>query len=235
MNTQLHSIIHAHTSEYEHPLLLKLHALEELQQHERQQQFSEVLSALVSALKAKDPQLYKHSYRVQHFTRHITHTLHLPEDEARTIKLAALFHDIGKIGTQDRILGKSSRLTKREFEKIKEHPLRGALILGQSELLNNVIPAVYCHHERWDGEGYPNGLQGESIPFGARIVAIADAFEAMTSSQRSYQIPRSPLEALEELRRCAGTQFDPTLVDIFCLSLEADLLTPLNTLGLMLR
>jgi HD-GYP domain-containing protein (c-di-GMP phosphodiesterase class II) len=140
--------------------------------------------------------------------------MNLPKDERVTIGLGALFHDIGKICIEDALLHKVESLTSSEFEVIKEHPAHGALILGHFRMLKNVAPMVYHHHERWDGKGYPAGLQGEAIPLGARIVALADAFEVMTS-RRVYQVTRTPAEALEELYLCAGTQFDPHLVEWF--------------------
>lgn len=135
---------------------------------------------------------------------------------------AALLHDIGKLAIPTSMLQKASRLTQEECMHIKRHPAYGAVILGQMGMPSQVAHVVSHHHEHWDGRGYPAGLQGEAIPLGARIIAIADAFEAMTSL-RPYQAPRPSIQALEELRRCAGTQFDPVLVDRFYSSLEAGL------------
>ncbi len=222
------------TDAVEHPQFVELHPLyeafarlnsmtnaEETLQHELMQEFFEALSALMLTLKAKDPQLYEHSRRVEYFAHCLTQALHLSQEEAITIELAGLFHDIGKIATHNDVLQKASCLTRKEFEDIKQHAARGAQIINHIKMLNNVVPMVRHHHERWDGQGYPDGLQGDAIPFGARIVAIADAFEAMTS-HRAYITTRTPAQALEELRRCAGTQFDPVLVDRFCTCLEAD-------------
>ncbi len=195
---------------------------EETLQHELEQDFFEALSVLTLTLRAKDPQLFEHCCRIQRITHFLTQALKLPQAEGVTIELAGLFHDIGKIGIHNDVLQKPSSLTSQEFQDVKEHATRGAEILGRIEILNKVVPMVLHHHERWDGCGYPSGLRGEAIPFGARIVAIADAFEVMTS-HRPYLITRTPSQALEELRRCAGTQFDPVLVDRFCTSLEDDL------------
>ena len=173
-----------------------------------------VLSTLALTIKAKDPQLYLHSRRVQSLANCLMHAMNLPKEERVTIGLAGLFHDIGKIRIEDVLLHKAGDLTNQEFEVIKEHPAHGALILGRFRMLKNVVPMVYHHHERWDGNGYPGRLSGEAIPLGARIVAIADAFEVMTS-HRVYQAMRTPAEALEELYLCAGTQFDPYLVKWF--------------------
>jgi HD-GYP domain-containing protein (c-di-GMP phosphodiesterase class II) len=180
-------------------------------------------AALLLTLKIKDTELYRHSIRVQYFTHRLAQVLKLPNDEVTTIGLAALFHDIGKIVLPDALLRKASGLSQQEFEAIKQHPVYGALILARMSLLgDDEVQVVYHHHERWNGGGYPYGLRGEAIPLGARMVAIADAFEAMTS-HRPYQAIRTPTQALEELGRCAGTQFDPVLVDHFCTALAADL------------
>lgn len=223
MSTQSASILDIDTyKDVEQPSLVKQHVLEEQSVQDGKPLFSKALAGLVTLLKAKDIHLYQHSYRVQFFTRQLILELNLPEHRAKAIKLAALFHDIGKIGIPDQILKKSSSLTKLEFSKIKEHPTLGAHLLGRIPLFEEIIPSVHAHHERWDGNGYPNGLRGEAIPLGARIVAIADAFEVMTSSHRPYQSPMLLSEALEELRRCAGTQFDPLMVEIFCRNLDTD-------------
>jgi len=181
------------------------------------------LAALLLILLAKDPHLYTHSRRVRLLTHHLAcGVLYLSQDEAMPMELAALVHDIGKLAILDEVLQKASPLTQAEFAHIKQHPALGAVILRQLGMPTQVTGVVYHHHEHWDGAGYPSGLQGEAIPLGARIVAVADAFEVMTS-HRPYQTPRTPAQALEELRRCAGTQFDPFLVERFCTSLEADL------------
>ncbi len=203
----------------------RLHSLadaEETLQHELEQEFFEALSVLTLTLQVKDPQLFEHCCRVQYITHCLTLALKLPQAEGITIELAGLFHDIGKIGIDNDVLHKPSNLTSQEFQDVKEHATHGAQILSHIKMLDEVVSIVRHHHERWDGHGYPCGLEGESIPFGARIVAIADAFEVMTS-HRAYLITRTPAQALEELRRCAGTQFDPVLVDRFCTSLEEDL------------
>ncbi|MHB8597343.1 MAG: HD-GYP domain-containing protein [Ktedonobacteraceae bacterium] len=174
-----------------------------------------VFSTLAFALKAKDPQLYRHSYQVQYFASLLSDALSLTEDEKITIELGALFHDIGKLAISDAILQKPSRLTRQEYAQVQQHPQHGAFILSQVGLLDRLIPVAYYHHERWDGDGYPNHLQKEFIPFSARIVSIADAFEVMIS-QRTYKKPMTISCAFAELRRCAGTQFDPELVNVFC-------------------
>jgi HD-GYP domain-containing protein (c-di-GMP phosphodiesterase class II) len=220
MHTQLELIhdIPFEASEAEHQLLCKLDGLSS-QSPTDWLKYTSTLSTLISALKAKDPLLYLHSCRVQHFTRQLTHALRLPTEEAKTIKIAALLHDIGKLGIHDAILHKASHLTPQEYETVKEHPARGAYLLSQIPWLKKAVPLVHSHHERWDGYGYPYGLRRKTIPLGARIIAIADAFEVMTSQNRTYQTPRSMKEALKELRDCAGMQFDRSLVTLFCDSL----------------
>jgi HD-GYP domain-containing protein (c-di-GMP phosphodiesterase class II) len=185
----------------------------------RQQQ----LSAYILALFMKDPELYRHSRRVQYLASHLTQELSLSKREGTIIALSALLHDLGKIMLPDTLLQKAAPLTSEEFELIKLHPAHGALLLTQALGPSDVALLVYHHHERWDGGGYPAGLREEAIPLGARILAIVDAFEAMTS-HRPYQRKRTTEEAVAELRRCAGTQFDPDLVHHFCTWLEEELL-----------
>jgi len=188
-------------------------------QHELEQEFFETLSVLALTLRAKDPQLYEHCSRVQRITHFLARALKLPQAEGITIEMSGLFHDIGKIAIHNDVLQKPTCLTSKEFQDVKGHAARGAEILGHIKMLDKVVPMVHHHHERWDGHGYPGGLRCEAIPFGARVLAIADAFEVMTS-HRAYQTTRTSAQALEELRRCAGTQFDPVLVDRFCSSME---------------
>jgi putative nucleotidyltransferase with HDIG domain len=190
--------------------------------HELKQEFAGIVIRLSTAMKARDEQLYRHSLRVQSLAISLASALNLPKGEVLRIGLAAFFHDIGKMGINNTILHKASGLTRQEFEIIKGHPGYGAKMLSRFEILRNVVPLVYHHHESWDGMGYPDGLYGEAIPLGARIVAIADAFEAMTS-HRSYQHRRTSVQAMEELCESAGTQFDAQLVRLFCKSFETDL------------
>ena len=178
-------------------------------------------------MKAKDRQLYRHSLRVHSLTLSFTTTsLHLPEAESLNIGLAAFFHDIGKINIHDSILLKTSGLSREEFEIMKRHPAYGAELLSPFKSIKSVIPSVYHHHERLDGRGYPDGLRGDAIPQGARIIAIVDAFDVMTS-HRIYQKNRTPIQAFEELYKHAGTQFDAELVQLFYTFLE---MSHLNTM-----
>ena len=163
--------------------------------------------ALAAALDARDPYTAGHSERVSIFAVAIGEELKLDCDAKETLRLGALLHDIGKIGVPDEVLRKSSALTAAEFETIKTHPSAGARILRSIPFLAPHIPIVELHHERPDGLGYPYGLRGDEIPLAARIVHVADAFDAMTSA-RAYRSGRIPVEAIAELRRCVGTDFD---------------------------
>jgi diguanylate cyclase (GGDEF)-like protein len=139
----------------------------------------------------------------------------LPDDEIERIRIASLLHDLGKIAIPEEILDKPSTLSDSEWQAIGEHPRIGQVILEQASGLREAIPVVLHHHERFNGGGYPHGLKGTEIPLGARIVAVADAYHAMVHD-RPYSSALSHADALEELRRCAGTQFDPEVVEVFC-------------------
>jgi len=136
------------------------------------------------------------------------------EERLAMLRVGGPLHDIGKLGVSDDVLRKRGRLDARELAEIREHPTLGAKILLRLVAFRGAIPYVLYHHERWDGTGYPTGRSGEEIPVEARVLAIADAFDAMTSD-RPYRRALSPDEALAEVERCAGTQFDPELVEIF--------------------
>jgi HD-GYP domain-containing protein (c-di-GMP phosphodiesterase class II) len=139
----------------------------------------------------------------------------LQSQELEKIRISALLHDVGKIGVDDRVLKKPGALTAEEFELMKQHPSKGANIMRPVAQLKEMLPGIELHHEHVDGRGYPHGLQGDDIPLMARIIAVADAFDAMTA-ERPYNAAITPQHALTELRRCAGTQFDPVVVDAFC-------------------
>jgi putative nucleotidyltransferase with HDIG domain len=179
------------------------------------EQFQDLMLHLPPVMQARFPQLYRHSQKTFALTLSMLRLLDLSEAEQTTIAIGAFLHDIGKLAIDEALLNKSEALTPQEYAIIKRHPVYGADILTRYVWLPDVALLAYHHHERWDGEGYPDRLAGEAIPLGARIIAIADAFDAMTSD-RSYQRRRSPQEAVEELERCAGTQFDPMLVQLFC-------------------
>jgi len=169
------------------------------------------IRALAAALDARDPYTAGHSERVSQTSVVIARQLQLPESEVAVIRLGALLHDIGKIGLADDILQKADPLTADEYEQIKRHPALGARILRQVSFLEPHLPIVELHHERPDGHGYPFGLRGTDIPMAARIVHVADAYDAMTSA-RAYRPARPPAAAMAELHLYAGTQFDDDCV-----------------------
>jgi putative nucleotidyltransferase with HDIG domain len=169
------------------------------------------IRALALALDARDPYTAGHSERVSAISVAIGHRMELPEAELDILRLGALLHDIGKIGISDDVLRKPGALTAAEFESIKEHPVTGARILRTVPFLAQHLPIVELHHERPDGKGYPHGLHGTEIPLLARIVHVADAFDAITSA-RAYRPARSAADALQELWRHAGSQFDAEAV-----------------------
>lgn len=186
-----------------------------------------IIYALAATVDAKDHYTYGHSKKVSEYSVTMSEELGLPEDRITTIRAAALLHDIGKIGIPDSILNKEGTLTENEWEQVKAHPEDGVEILRHIINLVNCLPAILHHHEHYDGSGYPSGLKGEDIPSEARILAIADAYDAMTSL-RSYREQLAPQQALDELKRCAGAQFDPVLVDIFCKMMQPTLVKELD-------
>jgi putative nucleotidyltransferase with HDIG domain len=170
------------------------------------------IRALAAALDARDPYTAGHSERVSTLSVMIGRTMNLPATDVEVLRLGALLHDIGKIGVSDQILRKNGSLTTEEFEQIKRHPGLGARILRQVPFLAPHLPIVELHHERPDGRGYPFGLRAEAIPLAARIVHVADAFDAMTSA-RAYRAALPASEAFAELERFSGTQFDAACVE----------------------
>jgi len=173
------------------------------------------VQALASAVEAKDAYTGGHLARVTAYGVEACRALGGGLAATPGLEQAFLLHDLGKIGVPDAVLNKVGPLTDEEWALMREHPAIGLRILEGVPHMDVVRAVVYSHHERWDGAGYPDGLAGEAIPLGARIVAVADAFDAMTAA-RPYSTPRTPHEALEELRRCAGAQFDPAVVVAFC-------------------
>jgi HD-GYP domain-containing protein (c-di-GMP phosphodiesterase class II) len=176
--------------------------------------FSGVTRALLETIEAKDPCTRGHCDRVANLSRRLA--IHAGCDE-QTIDEATVcgwLHDVGKIGVPDAVLQNTGRLTDDEFEAIKRHPATGERILGCLPQVDGIRAGVRSHHERWDGRGYPDGLSGDSIPLLGRIVAIADAFDAMRST-RTYRDERSLSSALQEIAMHAGSQFDPYLASCF--------------------
>jgi putative nucleotidyltransferase with HDIG domain len=184
-----------------------------------QNTFSETIQGFALAIEAKDRYTIGHSERVAKYALELCKGLGLSEEETGRIFQAALLHDIGKIGIRYEELNKPEKLTPKEYEMFKLHPVIGKKILQPITFLQDVLPAIYHHHEQYDGSGYPDGLRGEEIPLGARILAIADTYDAMTSD-RPYRPALSHEVAIEELKRCAGTQFDPRLVEVFIKAID---------------
>ena len=174
--------------------------------------FHETLLALVNALEAKDHYTMGHTQRVCQYALGIARALGLTPADCSDLQTAAMLHDIGKVGIRNNILNKSGALSETEFVSIKNHVEMGCFILKPIAYLRHIIPTIRSHHERWDGKGYPDGLQGEAIPLGGRILALADALDAMTS-QRTYNEPLTKEEAMQRVREGAGTHFDPAIVD----------------------
>jgi len=176
--------------------------------------------ALVSVVEARDPYVYGHSRKVNTYAVALAEAIGLSPDDVSKVSTAALLHDIGKIGISDKVLNKKGKLNEENWEAIKAHPRLGANIVGNIPNLAPCVSSILHHHERWDGGGYPEGLKGEEIPIEARILAIADTFEAMTSA-RPYRSAFSREEVVQELRKGAGIQFDPKLVEVFIGLIEA--------------
>jgi HD-GYP domain-containing protein (c-di-GMP phosphodiesterase class II) len=181
---------------------------------DQQQLFIGTIRALTSSIDAKDRYTFGHSDRVAHLGQRLATALGLPSATCERVHICGLLHDVGKIGVPEAVLCKPGRLTDDEFEQIKLHPEIGHKILRDIPLLEDVLPGVLYHHERYDGKGYPHQLAGERIPLFARILALADTFDAM-SSNRAYR-PAMPREkVLSEIERCAGSQFDPKMAKAF--------------------
>lgn len=181
---------------------------------ELEKAYLESIETLRYTVEAKDTYTRGHSDRVSEYSYLIGKYLNLEKEDLKKLKLGGLFHDIGKIGIPDSILLKTEKLTDDEYSEIKNHPAIGAHILSNASMFADIIPIVKHHHERYDGNGYPAKLKGEDIPFLARITAVADTFDAMTS-KRAYRDPL-PLEVVKsEFEKNAGTQLDPKVVPIF--------------------
>jgi putative nucleotidyltransferase with HDIG domain len=170
------------------------------------------LEALVNALEAKDPYLRGHSARVADLSANIAAELQLPEETVERVRMAGRLHDLGKIGTREGVVNKEGPLTPEEFEHVKQHVIIGAQILAPLTHLGDVVSMVRSHHERWDGTGYPEGLRGEEIPIGGRVIAAAEVFDALTTS-RPYQERMTPEQAVERLADLSGTVLDPSVFE----------------------
>jgi HD-GYP domain-containing protein (c-di-GMP phosphodiesterase class II) len=189
--------------------------------YEKEQQlFIQTSIALATAIDARDRYTHGHSERVSHYSLVIAKQLidsglmEYDREFMETVQLSALLHDVGKIGIRDQILNKPAALTDEEFEVMKTHVTIGENIVKPIRGLTHLSDGILCHHERWDGKGYPRGLKGEEIPIIGRIVNAADSYDTMTTA-RAYKKASTPEEAFAELKKCSGTQFDPQVVEMF--------------------
>ncbi|MHB1155008.1 MAG: HD-GYP domain-containing protein [Eubacteriales bacterium] len=177
-----------------------------------------IRSSLISAIKAtmfeKSHETEEHAERMVQLTKSIGQQLGLTEDLLNQLRLLAILHDIGKLSIGNHILTKKDKLNDSEWLEIKKHPESGYRIASASPELKPIADYILCHHERWDGDGYPQGLMGESIPLLSRIIAVADTYDAMIND-RSYRKAKSKTYAVEEIKRASGKQFDPVVVDAF--------------------
>jgi len=176
--------------------------------------FTGSLKTLVATIEAKDSVTSGHSIRVTSISQAIGKELGLSKEAIRILRISALLHDIGKVGVPESILGKPAPLSENEFIRIKEHPSRGAEIIENIKNVEEIVTAVKHHHERYDGGGIPDGLKGDNIPLISRIIAVADAYDAMTFD-RPYRKGVTSDKAVKEIQRCSGTQFDPKIVEAF--------------------
>ena len=171
----------------------------------------DLVASLVSAIEAKDKYTLGHSERVSKYATALASKMGLPEEKVEELRIAGLLHDVGKIGIDDEILKKPAKLTKSEYEEVKKHPAIGSWILNTLELSDTTMDAINYHHERIDGKGYPLGLTGKELSIEAQIIALSDAYDAMTSD-RPYRKAMSNEEAINEIKKCSDTQFNPELV-----------------------
>lgn len=186
---------------------------------ENHELFLSSIRALAEAIDAKDPYTRGHSERVATYSAIVAQEMGLPEEEVERIRLSALLHDVGKIGVDDRIIRKPTALTEEEFEAMKTHPIKGAAIMSAIPQLADVIPGMKYHHEKWGGGGYPEGLKGEDIPLQARIVTVADTFDAMTTT-RPYQKAMEIDYVVERIKQFARVRFEPSVVEAFVRAYE---------------
>lgn len=192
---------------------------------ENHELFINSVRALAAAIDAKDPYTRGHSERVARYAVSIARAMELPPEEVRKVRLSALLHDVGKIGIDDRILRKPTALTDEEFEVMKQHPSKGAAIMSAIPQLADVVPGMKHHHEKWEGGGYPDGLKGEEIPLLARIVSVADTFDAMTTT-RPYQKAMEITFVVNRIQSLAGTRFDRRVTDVLLKAHQSGELVP---------
>ncbi len=182
---------------------------------EMRDMFTQTIGALAAAVDKRDPYTARHSERVKQIAVDIGHVMHVSDHELEALEWGGLLHDVGKIGVPDDVLKKAERLTRDERMKMNAHPVLGAEIIAPVTKLAAELPIIRHHHEWYNGSGYPDRLIGDEIPKLARILHVADAFEAMTAARPYRMTPLSMEEALAELRKFAGVQFDPEVVDAF--------------------
>lgn len=192
---------------------------------QNQELFLETIRTLAAAIDAKDPYTRGHSERVSSYSMAIARHLGLQQDQVFRIRIAAILHDVGKLGIRESILNKPGGLTEEEFAIMKRHPEIGAQIMAPIRMLKDIIPGIRNHHETWDGRGYPDGLSGEEIPLVARIVGVADTFDAMTTT-RPYQKAMTLEFVLAKIRGMAGTRYDPQIIDALIGAVESGDITP---------
>ena len=202
----------------------------------RQQAYERTMQSLIKAVETKDFYTRGHSERVSKASVMIGRRSGMREDRVTTLRYAGMLHDVGKLGVPTEVLQASGKLTDEQYSAIQKHPVRGRDITRDIEFLGEAVQGIYHHHERIDGRGYPDGLKGAEIPEFARIIAVADAFDSMTTT-RSYRGARSVEDAVDELRRCKGSQFDPIMVEALVSAVESegwetvDTSTPLPLVG----
>jgi putative nucleotidyltransferase with HDIG domain len=175
---------------------------------------AESIRALAGAIEAKDHYTRGHSDRVTHYSTLTAQALGMGGPDLDVLVRSAILHDVGKIGVPEAVLHKPGRLNDEEFGHIQRHPAVGVEIVREILAMHETLPIIQCHHERYDGRGYPGGVEGDAIPLGARILAVADTFDAMTSD-RPYRKGLSAQTAFEEIERCSGAQFDPAVARAF--------------------
>jgi len=199
----------------------RLERSQQLMLAEMQQAYEASLIMLANAIELRDRYTRGHVERVMNYALGVAERFGWQDPEMNDLRFGSILHDIGKIYIRESILSKAGPLTEEEWDEMKQHTVIGADLLGGIPYLSGAIPVIRSHHERWDGFGYPDGLRGEEIPSGARIVAVVDCYDAMTTD-RIYHTANSQHEAINEIRKGAGIRYDPAVVDVF-LSLKIDL------------
>ncbi len=192
---------------------------------QNQELFLETIKTLAAAIDAKDPYTRGYSDRVSAFSMAISRHLGFTQEEVFRVYIAAILHDVGKLGIREGILNKPGGLSDEEFEIMRRHPSIGAQIMSPIRMLKDIIPGIRNHHETWDGKGYPDQLEGEEIPMVARIIGVADTFDAMTTT-RPYQQAMTLDYVVAKMRSMSGTRFDPVVIDAFTAAVESGDISP---------